>query len=65
MLLIEVDGNTEAQVEAEYDTVGELCLECGAIEVYVRTTTRPASEIWAAAAEDRRGVQGRWRPSRA
>ncbi len=35
MLLIEVDGASEAQVELQYETIGELCLKRGAMEVYV------------------------------
>jgi len=47
MLLIEVDGNNEAQVEQEYETIGELCLERGAIEVYVADNYTTQERVWA------------------
>jgi glycolate oxidase len=47
MLLIEVDGNNEAQVEQEYETIGELCLEHGAIEVYVADNYTTQERVWA------------------
>lgn len=47
MLLIEVDGNSEAQVEQEYETIGELCLERGAIEVYVADNYTTQERVWA------------------
>lgn len=47
MLLIEVDGNSEAQVEQEYETIGELCLENGAIEVYVADNYTTQERVWA------------------
>jgi glycolate oxidase len=46
MLLIEVDGNSEAQVEQEYETIGELCLEHGAIEVYVADNSTTQERVW-------------------
>jgi glycolate oxidase len=47
MLLIEVDGNNDAQVEQEYETIGELCLEHGAIEVYVADNYTTQERVWA------------------
>ena len=47
MLLIEVDGSSEAQVEQEYETIGELCLENGAIEVYVADNYTTQERVWA------------------
>ena len=29
-LLIQVEGDTEAQLEDGYETVGKICLDCGA-----------------------------------
>jgi glycolate oxidase len=46
MLLIEVDGSNEAQVEQEYETIGELCLEHGAIEVYVADNSTTQERVW-------------------
>ena len=47
MLLIEVDGNGEAQVEKDYETIGELCLENGALEVYVADNHTTQERVWA------------------
>jgi glycolate oxidase len=47
MLLIEVDGNSEAQVQEEYDTIGQLCLDHGAIEVYVADNYTTQERVWA------------------
>ncbi|MGC9399416.1 MAG: FAD-binding oxidoreductase [Anaerolineae bacterium] len=46
MLLIEVDGSSEAQVEQEYETIGELCLKHGAIEVYVADNSTTQERVW-------------------
>lgn len=46
MLLIEVDGGSEAQVEKEYETIGELCLEHGALEVYVADNHTTQERVW-------------------
>jgi glycolate oxidase len=47
LLLIEVDGNNEAQVEQEYEIIGELCLKRGAIEVYVADNHTTQERVWA------------------
>ena len=46
MLLIEVDGNKEEYVEAEAETIGELCLDKGAIEVYVADNYTTQERVW-------------------
>jgi glycolate oxidase subunit GlcD len=46
MLLITVDGSDIAQVEREYETIGEQCLESGAIEVYVADNFTTSERIW-------------------
>ena len=46
MLLITVDGPDVAQVESEYETIGEMCLEAGAIEVYVADNATTSERIW-------------------
>ena len=46
MLLIEVDGNNQHQVEHEYEVIGELCLENGAIEVYVADNATTQERVW-------------------
>jgi len=46
MLLIEVDGSDAEHVEREYDAVGQLCLDRGAIEVYVADNHTTRERIW-------------------
>lgn len=46
MLLIEVDGTDEDVVEREYDTIGNLCMDNGAIEVYVADNYTTQERLW-------------------
>jgi len=46
MLLITVDGSDENQVEREYETIGEMCLAAGALEVYVADNHTTSERIW-------------------
>lgn len=46
MLLIEVDGNREDLVSGDSETIGELCLANGAIEVYVADNYTTQERIW-------------------
>jgi len=46
MLLIELDGNSRAQLEEEYEATGELCMQNGAIEVYVADNATTQERIW-------------------
>jgi len=46
MLLIEVDGSSEQQVEQEYETIGKLCEANGAIEVYVALNHTTQERVW-------------------
>jgi len=46
MLLIEIDGNNETQVEEDAEGVGELCLSNGAIEVYVADNYTTQDRVW-------------------
>ena len=46
MLLVTVDGPDEEQVTREYETIGEMCLAAGAIEVYVADNTTTSERIW-------------------
>jgi len=46
MLLIEVDGTDEQVVEGEYDTIGNLCMENGAQEVYVADNYTTQERLW-------------------
>jgi glycolate oxidase len=46
MLLIEVDGTEEQVVERDYDTIGNLCMDSGAIEVYVADNYTTQERLW-------------------
>lgn len=46
MLLIEVDGNDEAQLELQYEAIGETCLQHGALEVYVGDNSTTQERVW-------------------
>jgi len=46
MLLIEIDGTDRKQVEYEYEVIGDLCEENGAIEVYVASNHTTQERIW-------------------
>ena len=46
MLLITVDGAGEAQVQNEYETIGEMCFAAGAQEVYVADNHTTSERIW-------------------
>ena len=46
MLLITIDGADAAQVEHDYDVIGEQCLKAGATQVYVADTKANSERIW-------------------
>ncbi|MBD3307759.1 FAD-binding protein [candidate division KSB3 bacterium] len=46
MLLIELDGSSEAQLESQYEAIGELCLARGAMEVYVADNHTTQERVW-------------------
>lgn len=46
MLVIEVDGHKEEQVRDDYETIGDICLEEGAIEVYVADNHTTRERVW-------------------
>ena len=46
MLLIEIDGTNEAQVATQYEAVGEICLQRGALEVYVADNHTTQARVW-------------------
>jgi len=46
MLLIEVDGYSREQVEAEYNAVVDICLEAGALDVYVGDNPATERRMW-------------------
>jgi len=46
MLLVEVDGTSQDQVEAEYNAIVDLCLELGALDVFVGNTPNTERRMW-------------------
>lgn len=46
MLLIEMDGNDEQQLEQEYEAIGEVCLQHSAMEVYVADNPTTRERVW-------------------
>ncbi len=46
MLLIEVDANNDESIESCYEPLGELCLQRGAIEVYVADNATTQERVW-------------------
>jgi len=47
-LLITLDGNDKQAVDAEYERVGEICLENGALDVLVADTPKLRDKLWEA-----------------
>jgi glycolate oxidase len=46
MLLISLDGPSDEQVQREYEAIGGLCLEAGAIDVLVADTPSKSERFW-------------------
>ena len=46
MLLVEVDGPDEGALEQDYDAVGNICLDHGALEVYVADNHTTRERLW-------------------
>ncbi|MGI1690492.1 FAD-binding oxidoreductase [Thermoanaerobacter uzonensis] len=57
MLLIELDGNNKAELEGQYEIIGNLCMENGAIEVYVADNATTSERIW----RIRRNIAEAWK----
>lgn len=47
-ILLTFDGNTDEQVEADMKSVADLCLEIGAIDVYIVDTDERKKAVWSA-----------------
>ncbi len=47
-LLIQLDGNSQEAVDADYEVVGELCLQHGARDVLVAKDSRTRDRLWEA-----------------
>jgi glycolate oxidase len=46
MLLITIDGFSGEQVISEYEAVGDMCMDMGAIEVYVADNPTTTERVW-------------------
>ena len=57
MLLIELDGNSKTELEEQYEIIGNLCMENGAIEVYVADNATTSERIW----RIRRNIAEAWK----
>ena len=57
MLLIEIDGNDDAHLEREYEIIGKMCQELGAIEVYVADNPTTSERVWAVRRNVPEGIQ--------
>ncbi|MBE6643785.1 MAG: FAD-binding oxidoreductase [Ruminococcaceae bacterium] len=47
-ILLTFDGNTEEQVEADMNTVADLCLNIGALDAYIVDTEERKKAVWSA-----------------
>lgn len=47
-VIVELEGNSEAEVEADYERIGKLCSNSGALEVYVADNLSTQERIWKA-----------------
>ena len=57
MLLIELDGNSKKELEEQYEVIGNLCMENGAIEVYIADNATTSERIW----KIRRNIAEAWK----
>jgi glycolate oxidase len=46
MLLIEVDGTSQERIEHDMDSIIDLCLELGALDIFVGNTPRDERRMW-------------------
>ena len=47
-LLIAVEGNSEDEVESQLETIGEVCVEMGAVDAFVADTASRQAPLWEA-----------------
>ena len=46
LLLIEIDGNDDKVIEQAYESIGDVCLDNGAVEVYVADSSTTRERVW-------------------
>ncbi len=47
-ILLTFDGNTDAEIDANIETVAQLCLSIGAVDVYIVDTDERKKSVWSA-----------------
>ena len=47
-LIIGIEGNSEAEVEENLETAGEVCLEMGGVDAFVAETSQQQEQLWEA-----------------
>ena len=47
-LLLKFDGNSTEEIERAYDSVAQICLQQGAIDILISNTTEREESIWKA-----------------
>ncbi|AND84830.1 FAD-binding protein [Clostridium tyrobutyricum] len=47
-LLLTFDGNSKEQIESDYEKVADICLEEGALDVYISDTDERKEAVWSA-----------------
>ncbi len=47
-LLLTVDGNNRDELERQYDVIAKVCLDLGAIDVFISDTPERQDSIWSA-----------------
>jgi glycolate oxidase len=55
--LIELDGNSKEEIEKHYESIGKVCMDKGAIEVYIADNATTSERIW----KIRRNVAEAWK----
>jgi len=45
-LIIQVEGDSEEQLEESYEKIGNICLSCGAFEVFVAESRTDSAAMW-------------------
>ncbi|MEG1823367.1 MAG: FAD-binding oxidoreductase [Cloacibacillus sp.] len=58
-LLVQVEGETDEQLEEAYEKVGSVCMECGAFEVFVAESRTDSAAMWNVRQNGLEGIRAR------
>lgn len=47
-IIVELDGDEKDRIRRQYDTIGEIALKCGALDIYIGETSKDKERIWEA-----------------